>query len=118
MSGSTSHPEAYTSTGSASGVTLAAPLSAAHPVGARVVNTSSLGTGVTLVAPLASSHPAGATVSGPTTGLISDSPQGQIIGVLNNGLVLLEVSPFWQQVVKGAVILAAVAVDRMGEQRD
>jgi len=41
-----------------------------------------------------------------------------IIGVLNNGLVLLEVSPFWQQVVKGAVILAAVAVDRMGEQRD
>jgi ribose transport system permease protein len=40
-----------------------------------------------------------------------------IIGVLNNGLVLLEVSPFWQQVVKGAVILAAVAVDRMGEQR-
>jgi len=41
-----------------------------------------------------------------------------IIGVLNNGLVLLEVSPFWQQVVKGAVILAAVAVDRMGEQRN
>jgi ribose transport system permease protein len=24
-----------------------------------------------------------------------------IIGVLNNGLVLLEVSPFWQQVIKG-----------------
>lgn len=35
-----------------------------------------------------------------------------IIGVLNNGLVLLEVSPFWQQVIKGAVILAAVAIDR------
>jgi ribose transport system permease protein len=35
-----------------------------------------------------------------------------IIGVLNNGLVLLEVSPFWQQVVKGVVILVAVAVDR------
>jgi ribose transport system permease protein len=35
-----------------------------------------------------------------------------IIGVLNNGLVLLEVSPFWQQVVKGFVILAAVAIDR------
>ncbi len=28
-----------------------------------------------------------------------------IIGVLNNGLVLMNVSPFWQQVVKGAVIL-------------
>ena len=36
-----------------------------------------------------------------------------IIGVLNNGLVLLEVSPFWQQVIKGFVILGAVALDRM-----
>ena len=36
-----------------------------------------------------------------------------IIGVLNNGLFLLNVSPFWQQVVKGFVILAAVAIDRM-----
>lgn len=36
-----------------------------------------------------------------------------IIGVLNNGLFLLDVSPFWQQVVKGVVILAAVAIDRM-----
>jgi len=35
-----------------------------------------------------------------------------IIGVLNNGLFLLNVSPFWQQVVKGFVILIAVAIDR------
>lgn len=35
-----------------------------------------------------------------------------IIGVLNNGLVLLNVSPFWQEVVKGLVILAAVIVDK------
>lgn len=35
-----------------------------------------------------------------------------IIGVLNNGLVLLGVSPFWQQVVKGTVILIAVIIDR------
>ncbi len=35
-----------------------------------------------------------------------------IIGVLNNGLVLLNVSPFWQQVVKGFVILAAVIIDK------
>jgi ribose transport system permease protein len=39
-----------------------------------------------------------------------------IIGVLNNGLFLLNVSPFWQQVVKGFVILAAVAIDRMSAQ--
>jgi len=36
-----------------------------------------------------------------------------IIGVLNNGLFLLNVSPFWQQIVKGFVILAAVALDKM-----
>jgi len=40
-----------------------------------------------------------------------------IIGVLNNGLVLMEVSPFWQQVIKGLVILVAVAVDKMGVRR-
>lgn len=34
------------------------------------------------------------------------------IGVLNNGLVLLNVSPFWQQVVKGFVILLAVIIDK------
>jgi ribose transport system permease protein len=38
-----------------------------------------------------------------------------IIGVLNNGIFLLDVSPFWQQV-KGFVILAAVAIDRMSSR--
>jgi ribose transport system permease protein len=41
-----------------------------------------------------------------------------IIGVLNNGLFLLDVSPFWQQVVKGFVILAAVAADKMGSRKE
>lgn len=41
-----------------------------------------------------------------------------IIGVLNNGLILLKVSPFWQQVVKGLVILLAVAIDKMGSRND
>jgi putative xylitol transport system permease protein len=35
-----------------------------------------------------------------------------IIGVLDNGLVLMDVSAFWQMVVKGLVILGAVALDR------
>ncbi len=39
-----------------------------------------------------------------------------IIGVLNNGLVLLNVSPFWQQVVKGFVILIAVAIDKINKK--
>jgi ribose transport system permease protein len=35
-----------------------------------------------------------------------------IIGVLNNGMNLIGVSSFWQQVVKGIVILLAVLLDR------
>ena len=38
-----------------------------------------------------------------------------IIGVLNNGLNLIGVSSFFQQVVKGAVILIAVLLDRKKE---
>ena len=41
-----------------------------------------------------------------------------IIGVLNNGLVLLNVSPFWQQVVKGFVILIAVIIDKANNKDD
>ena len=41
-----------------------------------------------------------------------------IIGVLNNGLVLLDVSPFWQQVVKGGVILLAVIIDKMNTKNE
>jgi ribose transport system permease protein len=40
-----------------------------------------------------------------------------VIGVLNNGLVLMEVSPFWQQILKGVIILAAVAADKIGHDR-
>ncbi len=35
-----------------------------------------------------------------------------IIGVLNNGLNIIGVTSFFQQVVKGAVILLAVLLDR------
>ena len=41
-----------------------------------------------------------------------------IIGVLNNGLVLLNVSPFWQQVIKGLVILLAVVIDKFNAKDD
>ncbi len=38
-----------------------------------------------------------------------------MIGELNDGLMLTNVSPFWKQVVKGDVILVAVAIDRTRE---
>lgn len=40
-----------------------------------------------------------------------------VIGVLNNGLNLLNVSSFWQLIIKGAVILLAVYVDTMKKKR-
>jgi ribose transport system permease protein len=46
-------------------------------------------------------------------GTIMGTVQGAlIIGILNNGLVLLNVSPFWQQVIKGFVILLAVVIEK------
>lgn len=54
----------------------------------------------------------GASLSGGRGSVLGAVLGCLIIGVLNNGLVLLEVSPDWQLVVKGGVIIAAVAVDR------
>lgn len=44
------------------------------------------------------------TVAGILTGVL-------IFEVLNNGLVVLGVSTYWQQIIKGAIIITAVAVD-------
>lgn len=61
----------------------------------------------------------GGTSLGGGRGTIWGTVMGAIIiGVLNNGLVLLNVSPFWQQVVKGAVILLAVIIDKIGDKKD
>jgi ribose transport system permease protein len=40
-----------------------------------------------------------------------------IIGVLRNGLVLLGISPFWQEVVIGAIIILAVGLDKWTSSR-
>jgi len=40
-----------------------------------------------------------------------------IIGVLRNGLVLLGISPFWQETIIGIVIIVAVAIDKWTEGR-
>jgi ribose transport system permease protein len=39
------------------------------------------------------------------------------MGVLNNGLNLLEVNPFWQQAVVGSLIIIAVLLDRLRKRR-
>ncbi|MDR0317964.1 MAG: sugar ABC transporter permease, partial [Lactococcus lactis] len=40
-----------------------------------------------------------------------------IIGVLNNGLNIIGVSAFWQQVIQGLVILVAVLIDVIRSKR-
>jgi ribose transport system permease protein len=59
----------------------------------------------------------GASLSGGRGSVLGTVLGCLIIGVLNNGLFLLNVSPFWQQVVKGFVILAAVALDKMNSRK-
>lgn len=54
----------------------------------------------------------GTSLSGGRGSILGTVLGALIIGVLNNGLVLLNVSPFWQQVVKGLVILLAVIIDK------
>ena len=52
-------------------------------------------------------------------GTIMGTVQGAlIIGILNNGLVLLNVSPFWQQVIKGLVILLAVIIEKFNSKSE
>jgi len=54
----------------------------------------------------------GTTLAGGEGGIAGTLLGAFIIGVLNNGLNLLNVSSFYQQVVKGVVILLAVLLDR------
>lgn len=58
----------------------------------------------------------GTSLSGGKGTIIGTVQGALIIGILNNGLVLLNVSPFWQQVVKGFVILLAVVIEKFGSK--
>jgi len=58
----------------------------------------------------------GASLSGGVGTAIGTLIGALIIGVLRNGLNLLDVSSFWQQVVIGLVIAAAVMVDTLGRR--
>ncbi len=60
----------------------------------------------------------GTSLSGGRGSVLGTVQGAIIIGVLNNGLVLLNVSPFWQQVVKGLVILVAVGIDKANAKKE
>ncbi|MEA1787076.1 ribose ABC transporter permease [Arenibacter sp. GZD96] len=60
----------------------------------------------------------GTSLSGGRGSIMGTVQGALIIGVLNSGLVLLNVSPFWQQVIKGFVILVAVIMDRLNHPNE
>jgi ribose transport system permease protein len=59
----------------------------------------------------------GTSLSGGRGGVVGTFLGAAIIGVLNNGMNLLDVSAFYQQIVKGGVILGALLIDRLVSTR-
>ncbi len=55
----------------------------------------------------------GTSLSGGRGSVLGTILGALIIGVLNSGLIILQVPPFWQKVIKGFVILLAVAIDKL-----
>jgi len=60
----------------------------------------------------------GTSLSGGRGSIMGTVQGALIIGVLNSGLVLLNISPFWQQIVKGLVILFAVIMDKLNHPNE
>jgi inositol transport system permease protein len=59
----------------------------------------------------------GASLSGGRGGVGGTIIGALLIGVLTNGLVIMHVSSYWQQVVIGLIIVAAVAFDTFAKER-
>jgi ribose transport system permease protein len=59
----------------------------------------------------------GTSFTGGVGSIIGTAIGALIIGVLNNGLVLMDVPFFYQLIIKGAVIVAAVMLDRIRAAR-
>lgn len=84
------------------GLIIASQLGAAHPATGATFELNAIAAVVLGGASLMGGR---GTIAGAIIGAM-------VIGVLANGLVLLGVSEFWQMVIKGAVIVAAVIVDQ------
>ncbi|MDR0909182.1 MAG: sugar ABC transporter permease [Spirochaetaceae bacterium] len=66
---------------------------------------------------IAACYVGGSAVTGGVGTVIGAVVGGLFIGVLNNGMSILGVSTYWQQVIKGIVLLAAVAFDLTSKAR-
>lgn len=84
------------------GIILAARLNSAAPV---------LGAGYELDA-IAASVIGGTSMTGGKGRVVGTLIGALIIGTISNGLDILNVSAYWQQIIKGIIILAAVLLDK------
>lgn len=88
------------------GLILTSQLSAATP-------NAALGLELTVVTAIVLG---GASLAGGRGGVIGTIIGLMIIGVLNNGLTLLNISSYWQQVASGLLLIVAVSFDRLRER--
>lgn len=85
------------------GLIVASELVAAHPASGETFELNAIAATVLGGTSLAGGR---GTIWGTIVGAF-------VIGILGDGLVMLGVSSFWQMVIKGAVIIAAVVLDQM-----
>jgi erythritol transport system permease protein len=88
------------------GLVIASQLQAAHPATGQTFELSAIAAVVL----------GGTSLSGGRGSVGGTLVGAFVIGVLNDGLVLLGVSEFWQIVIKGIVIVAAVVVDQLASR--
>jgi erythritol transport system permease protein len=88
------------------GLVVASELVAAHPASGETFELNAIAAAVLGGTSLAGGR---GSVGGTIIGAF-------VIGVLSDGLVMLGVSSFWQMVIKGTVIIAAVVLDQMQRQ--
>jgi erythritol transport system permease protein len=55
----------------------------------------------------------GTSLSGGRGSILGSILGACVIGVLTDGLIMLGISEFWQMVIKGTVIVLAVAIDQL-----
>lgn len=85
------------------GLIVASDLVAAHPASGETFELSAIAAVVLGGASLAGGR---GTIAGTIIGAC-------VIGILGDGMVMMGVSEFWQMVIKGAVIIAAVVLDQV-----
>jgi erythritol transport system permease protein len=85
------------------GLIIASQLEAAHPATGQSFELNAIAAVVL----------GGASLMGGRGSILGSLIGAFVIGVLSDGLVMLGVSEFWQMVIKGMVIVLAVAVDQL-----